>query len=282
MPLVSMVSQLKKAQAEQYAVPLFLTFEMRGFEGTLGALEESRAPGIIGIYCLLMDRPYIRAFIQYIRARAEDSTVPISIMLDHGTSPEQCMQILSYGATDVMFEGSKLPLDENIAVTRSVVDAAHAMGAGVEAELGCVGHGRDYANTDAVRRGFTKPEEAARFVEQTGVDALAIAFGSAHAEYDGEPQLAFDVLAGVRARVDVPLVLHGGSGLSDEQFRAAIAGGISKINIFTDLALSAGREMVLEAQSKEASYFSIGASAQRAFTERCKYYLDVFGAAGKA
>jgi len=282
MPLVSMVPQLKKAQAEQYAVPLFLTFEMRGFEGTLAALEESRAPGIIGIYRWLMDRPYALAFIQYIRARAEDSTVPISITLDHGTGPEQCAQILSYGATDVMFDGGELPLDENIAMTQSVVRAAHAVGAGVEAELGYVGLGSDYADADAVRQGFTKPEEAARFVEETGVDALAIAFGSAHAEYEGKPQLALDVLADVRARVDVPLVLHGGSGLSDEQFRAAIAGGISKINIFTDLGLTAGREMVLEAQGKEASYFSIGAAAQKAFTERCKHYLDVFGASGKA
>jgi len=282
MSLVSMVSQLNKAQAEHYAVPLFLTFEMRGFEGTLAALEESRAPGIMGIYSLLMDRPYTRAFIQYIRTRAEDTTVPISIVLDHGTSPEQCMQILSYGATDVMLDGSKLPLEENIAATRSLVQASHGMGAGVEAELGYVGHGSDYADVDIVRQGFTKPDQAARFVEETGVDALAIAFGSAHGEYNGEPQLAFDLLAEIRTRVDVPLVLHGGSGLSDEQFRAAIAGGISKINIFTDLDITAGREMVLQAQGKEASYFSIGFAAQKAFTERCKHYVDVFGASGKA
>jgi fructose-bisphosphate aldolase class II len=277
-----MVPQLKKAQAEQYAVPLFLTFEMMGFEGTLAALEENRAPGIIGIYQIMMRRPNIRAFLQYIRARAEDSPVPLSIIIDHGTSLEQCMQILDYGSTDVMFDGGKLPLEENIAITRSVVRDAHAMGAGVEAELGFVGHGSDYADLDLVRQGFTKPEEAVRFIDETGADALAIAFGSAHAQYKGEPQLALDLLADIRARVDVPLVLHGGSGLSDEQFRAAIEGGISKINIFTDLGLTAGREMVSEAQAEEASYFSLIAAAKNAFRERCKHYIDVFGASGKA
>jgi fructose-bisphosphate aldolase class II len=277
-----MVPQLKKAQAEQYAVPLFLTFEMMGFEGTLAALEENRAPGIIGIYQIMMRRPNIRAFLQYIRARAEDSPVPLSIIIDHGTSLEQCMQILDYGSTDVMFDGGKLPLEENIAITRSVVRDAHAMGAGVEAELGFVGHGSDYADLDLVRQGFTKPEEAVRFIDETGADALAIAFGSAHAQYKGEPQLALDLLADIRARVDVPLVLHGGSGLSDEQFRATIEGGISKINIFTDLGLTAGREMVSEAQAEKASYFSLIAAAKNAFRERCKHYIDVFGASGKA
>jgi len=118
------------------------------------------------------------------------------------------------------------------------------MGAGVEAELGFVGHGSNYANLDVVHQSFTKPEEAARFVEETGVDAMAIAFGSAHGEYQGQPQLALDLLADIRARVDIPLVLHGGSGLSDAQFRAAIEGGISKINIFTNLGLTAERQMV--------------------------------------
>ncbi len=282
MPLVSMVNELKKAQAGHYAVPLFLTFEMMGFEGTLAALEENRAPGIIGIFNITMDKPNIRAFVQYIRARAEDSPVPVSIIIDHGTSFEQCMQILAYGSTDVMFDGGKLPLEENIAVTRSVVRDAHAMGAGVEAELGYVGHGSDYANLDVVRQGFTKAEDAARFVEETGVDALAIAFGSAHGVYQGKPQLALDLLADIRARVDVPLVLHGGSGLSDAQFRAAIEGGISKVNIFTDLGITAGRQMVSAAQAQETSYFSIGAAAKTAFRQRCKHYLDVFGASGKA
>ena len=282
MPLVSMLGELKKAQAGGYAVPLFNTFEMMGFEGTLRALEESNAPGIMGIVPVTIDRPDTPAFVRYIRARAEASSVPVSIILDHGTSFEQCMQILSYGATDVMFDGGKLPLEENIAVTRMVVRAAHAMGAGAEAELGFVGQGSDYDNPEVVRQGFTKPEEAAGFIEETGVDALAVAIGSAHGVYKGEPKLALDLLADIRKRVEVPLVLHGGSGISDDMFRAAIAGGISKVNIFTDLGLTARDRMISAAQEKEATYFSIGAAARSAFRERCRHFLEVFGASGKA
>jgi len=282
MPLVSMLTELNKAQAGRYALPLFDTFEMKGFEGTLTALEEKRAPGIMGIYPTAMDEASARAFVQYIRVRAEDSPVPVSIILDHGTSFEQCMQILGYGATDVMYDGGKLPLEENIVVTQMVVRAAHAMGAGVEAELGYVGSGTDYTDPEVIRQGFTKPEEAARFVEETGVDALAIAIGSAHGVYQGDPELALDLLTDIRAKVDVPLVLHGGSGLSESQFRSAIEGGISKINIFTDLAITAKEQMVSVAKTEKASYFSIGGAVEAAFTERCKYYLDLFGASGKA
>lgn len=282
MPLVSMVDELKKAQEGRYAVPLFNTFEMLGFEGTLKAMEDSSGPGIMGIVPQTINRPNTPAFVQYIRARAEISPVPVSIILDHGTSFEECMQILAYGATDVMFDGGKLPLEENTAVTEMVVRAAHAMGAGVEAELGFVGQGSDYDNPDVVRQGFTKPEEAARFVEETGIDSLAVAIGSAHGVYKGKPELALDLLADIRGRVDVPLVLHGGSGISDDQFRAAIAGGISKINIFTDLGLAAREQMITAAQAEDASYFSIGGASRTAFRERCKHFLDVFGASGKA
>ena len=282
MPLVSMIEELKKAQAGHYAVPLFNTLEMMGFEGTLKAMEVRNGPGILGIIPFTLDRPNTPAFIQYIRARAAASPVPVSIILDHGMTFEQCMQILSYGATDVMFDGGKLPLEENIEVTRMVVRAAHAMGAGVEAELGFVGQGSDYDNPEMIRQGFTKPEEAAEFIEETGVDALAVAIGSAHGVYKGKPELALDLLADIRARVDVPLVLHGGSGISDDQFRAAIAGGISKINIFTDLSLAAREKMIAAAHAEDATYFSMYPAARSAFRDRCMHFLDVFGASGKA
>lgn len=282
MPLVSAVSELKKAQAGQYAIPLFDSFEMKGFEGTLAALEKDQSPGIIGILPLTIDKPEGRAFVKYIRARAKDSSVPVAIMLDHGRSFEDCIQILDYGATDVMFDGGQLPMEENIESTRMVVRAAHTIGAGVEAELGWVGSGSDYEDPEKVRQGFTKPEEAAQFVKETGVDALAVAIGSAHGVYKGEPQLALDLLAEIRKQVDVPLVLHGGSGLSVEQFQAAIKGGIAKVNIFTDLGLAAGEQMTAMATSDRSSYFSIGSAAKRAFALRCKHFIDVFGSAGKA
>ena len=282
MPLVSIIPELKKAQAGQYAIPLFDSFEMKGFEGTLAALEQNRSPGIIGILPLTINKPEGRAFVRYIRARAENSPVPVSIMLDHGESFEQCIQILDYGATDVMFDGGQLPMAENIEITRMIVRAAHTMGAGVEAELGWVGAGSDYEDPEKVRQGFTKPEEAERFVEKTGVDALAVAIGSAHGVYKGEPQLALDLLAEIRKRVDVPLVLHGGSGLADNQFQAAIKGGISKINIFTNLGLAAGKRMAETANAENSSYFSIGSAAKKAFAEGCRGFINVFGSTGKA
>jgi len=277
-----MVEELRKAQAGRYAVPSFNTFEMMGFEGSLLAMEDKMGPGILGIQPRQLNQPETPSFIRYIRARAEASPVPVSILLDHGTSFEECLQILSYGATDVMFDGGKLPLEENTDVTRAVVRAAHAMGAGVEAELGFVGQGSDYDNPDFIRQGFTKPEEAAEFVEKTGVDALAVAIGSAHGVYQGKPELALDLLADIRSRVDVPLVLHGGSGISDDQFRAAIAGGISKINIFTDLRLAAQEKMIAAAQAEDANYFKMFQAPRSAFRDRCQHFLDVFGASGKA
>ena len=124
-----------------------------------------------------------------------------------------------------MFDGGQLPLEENMEITKRVLGASHARGAGVEAELGWVGSGADYVDPAKVRQGFTKPKEAADFVEETGIDAMAVAIGSAHGVYKGQPQLALDLLAEIRTQVDVPLILHGGSGLSDEQFRSAIKGG---------------------------------------------------------
>ncbi|MGM0401559.1 MAG: class II fructose-bisphosphate aldolase [Chloroflexota bacterium] len=282
MPLISIHQELQKAQAGDYALPLFDTFEMLGTEGILDALEEKHAPAMIAMGSGQLDQPRVRAFAAYIRALAEETTVPVSLMLDHGSSFEHCMKALSLGFTDVMYDGSQLPLEENIATTRMVVRGAHAAGAAVEAELGHVGRGAEYADFGSQRKGFTDPTVAARFVEQTGIDFLAVAIGSAHGLYEGEPQLDLELLHEIRETVDIPLVLHGGSGLGDQQFRDAIAGGISKINIFTDLSVTARDRMKVAAREEDASYFSITGAIREAFKERCGHFLDVFGASGKA
>lgn len=282
MPLVSALEVLKAAQAGRYGVPCFDTFEMGGTEGIFAAIEESHAPGIIGLYAPLVEGPHPRAFTDYVRAMAEEATVPVSIMLDHGASFEHCVKALSLGYTDVMYDGSSLPLEENIATTGLVVRAAHAMGAAVEAELGHVGAGLSYQEFGAQGKGFTDPASVERFVEETGVDFLAIAIGTAHGLYESEPHLALDLLAEIRSRVDIPLVLHGGSGLSDDQFRSAVAGGISKINIFTGLAVEARRRLIENAASEDVSMFTMTAQIREAFYDRCVHFIDVFGAAGRA
>jgi len=282
MPLIAIRDELIRAKEERYAVPLFDTFEMAGADGIFMALEEKRAPALVAVYAGALDRPNGLALASYIRSMARKATVPVSLALDHGSTFEQCIKAISCGFTDVMYDGSKLRLEENIANTRLVVRAAHAVGAGVEGELGLVGRGTEYQSLGALRKGFTDPALAERFVAETGVDSLAIAIGTAHGLYDGEPHLDLDLLREIRTRVNVPLVLHGGSGLSDQQFRAAIAEGISKINVFTNLGLAAGARMVDAARVDDASYFGIIGAAREAFRERVAYYLEVFGTCGRA
>jgi fructose-bisphosphate aldolase class II len=282
MSLVSILDELKKAQSGGYALPCFDTFEMQGTLGIVDALETKRAPGMIGLYSGMFDRPHPRAFTDYVRVLAEEATVPVSIILDHGASFEHCIKALHAGFTDVMYDGSKLPFEENVATTKKVVQAAHAVGAAVEAELGHVGVGRTYQEFGAQGKGFTEPDMVVKFVEETGVDFLAVAIGTAHGLYDGDPMLALDLLAEIRTQVDIPLVLHGGSGLSDDQFRAAVAGGIQKVNIFTNLAVESKRRMIENAQAENASLFSLTAQIREAFRDECERLLDVFGTTGKA
>ena len=282
MPLVSIADELARAQAGRYALPLFDTFDLRSTEGMFHVLEERRAPVMVAIYASTMDRPNARALAAYIRARAEDSPVPVSLMLDHGRSFKECMRAIHYGFTDVMYDGSKLSYEENVETTRAVVRAAHAVGVPVEAELGHVGRGDDYEDLEVRRQGYTDPDAAVRFVEQTGVDFLAVAIGTAHGLYRKEPQLDMELLSEIRARVEVPIVLHGGSGVTEDQFREAIARGISKINVATDLYVTTGRRLVEAAQVEGASYHSLTGAAIESFQERCGYYLDLFGASGHA
>lgn len=282
MPLVSFVDQLKRARREGWGIPLFDIFERLGTDGIYLAAEAKRAPTIVGVYGGLFDRPGGKEFCSYFVRRCETSTVPMSVYLDHGDSFERCIQALHLGFTDVMYDGSRLSIEDNIATTRMVVRAAHAVGAGVEAELGHVGYGSDYDTYGARREGFTKPEDVERFVEETGVDFLAIAIGSAHGQYKGTPELDYELLAEISRRVDIPLVMHGGSGLSDEQFQTAIANGISKVNIFTDLALTASARLIEVARGENPNLMTMTNAIREGFRERCEHYLDVFGATGKA
>ena len=281
MPLLSISQELKKAQQGHYAIPLFDTFDMQSTDAMFTAFEEKRAPGIIALYSSVMDRPNARAFAAYIRERANESKVPISLMLDHGSSFEQCIKAIAYGFTDVMYDGSRLSLEENIENTCAVVRAAHAVGVCVEAELGHVGSGNQYQSYGAIRKGFTEPDAVEKFVAKTGVDFLAIAIGTAHGLYQGEPQIDMELLKDIRSRVEIPLVMHGGTGCTEEQFKGVTRTGISKINVATDLFVTAGKRLVEAANSEKASYFGMSKVANESFLERCNYYIDLFGASEK-
>jgi fructose-bisphosphate aldolase class II len=277
-----MLPALKKGQQNHFAVPCIDTFDMLSTEGVLVACEEKRAPIIIAIYAGGVDRPNAPGFAACVRALGHRTGVPVSIILDHGQSYEQCIKALTLGFTDIMFDGSKLPVEENIAITKLLVRAGHAVGAGVEAELGHVGSGADYATFGGQGKGFTDPAMVERFVAETGVDALAVAIGTAHGVYKGVPQLDIERLAEIRKRVEIPLVLHGGTGLSTEQFRGAIQGGVSKINVATDMSLAATAAVGAVFKGEKPGLFPILNAIRDAYHERALHYLDVFWAIEKA
>jgi fructose-bisphosphate aldolase class II len=287
MPLISIGPALKRAQAEHFAIPLFDAFDSYSIDGIFTAIEEKHAPVVVALYTGVLDHPNAHSLADYIRTRAKESPMPATLMLDHGGSFEHVVKTLTWGFTDVMYDGSKLPFEENIANTQEIVRAAHAVGVCVEAELGHVGQGSEYANFGGQRKGYTDPDLVEKFVAETGVDFLAVAIGNAHGVYQGEPHLDIDLLKEIRRSVDIPLVLHGGSGISEEQFRAAIDAGIAKINIATDLYMTTAKRLADQIKKGNENpdgvpYGALSTTAVESFRERCEYYLELFGAAGKA
>jgi len=282
MPVISFTQELNKARQDHYAIPLFNVFDQFGAEGVYQAIASLRAPTIIGIYSGFATQPNTRAFTAYLRTRFADLDVPITIWLDHGASVDQCLQVIDFGFTDVMYDGSKLPLEENIANTYQIVQAAHARGVGVEAELGHVGSGDEYDQFGGKALGFTDPHQVGYFVEQTGVDFLAIAFGNAHGLYKGEPRLNLDLVKEISQMVSIPLVMHGGTGLSDDQFRGAISCGIAKINYATNIINAATDNLKKAAGQPDANMFTIPGGIQAAYYDWSCRLFKVFGTAGKA
>ena len=219
-----------------YAVGLFNTVNLEMARGVLAAAEEQNAPVIIGTAEVLLPYGPLEELSWLLLPMARRAKVPVVVHLDHGLHYETCRRALELGFTSVMYDCSTDPYAENVRKVREMVELAHSYGATVEAELGHVGdnpaEGSAPVSPEAC---YTSPEEARDFVEKTGVDALAVAVGTAHGAYRFPPKLDFDRISRIAQAVHVPLVLHGGSGLSDDDFREAIRRGIAKVNIFTDI-----------------------------------------------
>ena len=219
-----------------YAVGLFNTVNLEMARGVLAAAEEQNAPVIIGTAEVLLPYGPLEELSWLLLPMARRAKVPVVVHLDHGLHYETCRRALELGFTSVMYDCSTDPYEENVRKVREMVELAHSYGATVEAELGHVGdnpaEGSAPVSPEAC---YTSPEEARDFVEKTGVDALAVAVGTAHGAYRFPPKLDFDRISRIAQAVHVPLVLHGGSGLSDDDFREAIRRGIAKVNIFTDI-----------------------------------------------
>lgn len=232
---------LLDAQKNKYAVGAFNVNNMEIIQAIMAAAEELNSPVI-----LQASQGGLKyAGVEYIAAlgklAANSSKVPVALHLDHGTDFEQVMQCIRHGFSSVMIDGSRFPLEENIAFTKRVVEIAHMVGVSVEAELGKIGGTEDHITVSEEDATFTDPMEAKRFVEETGVDSLAIAVGTAHGVYQGEPKIDFDRIEAIRKAIDIPLVLHGSSGVPEESLKRAIELGISKINIDTDIRATFAR-----------------------------------------
>ena len=233
--LVSLQEILAIAEKGGFAVPAMNVYNMETVMGVIAAAEESRAPIIIQSYSRLFTNEEGYYIAPIILAAAKKATVPVCFHLDHGAGIPEVTRAMRYGATGIMIDKSTLPMEENIAITKSVVDSCAAIGIGVEGEIGHVGVA---ANGDEQTTEFTTVEEAKTFVAGTGVCALAIAVGTAHGRYKKTPTLGIARIAEIHAATNVHLVLHGGSGVPDDQIKAAIKAGIRKINFGTDLCYS--------------------------------------------
>ena len=241
--LVTLNEVLKDAQKNKYAVGLFNTVNLEMAKGVLAAAEEARSPVIIGTAEVLLPYSSLTELAPLLTSLAGKATVPVVLHFDHGLTTECIHQAIDLGFTSVMYDCSTKSFDENCRSVGEVVRYAHARGITVEAELGHVGAAGDSAEGTGAQDHsvYTEPSQAKRFYEATGVDALAVAIGTLHGAYKKKPNLDFDRLAEIAGLVDVPLVLHGGSGLSDDDFRRAIATGIAKVNIFTDINTAAAK-----------------------------------------
>ena len=277
--LVNLTSVLVDAQKNRYAVGLFNTTDTDMLEAVIAAAEETRSPVIIGTAEVLLPHGELKLIAPSVIAAAKRASVPVVVHYDHGLTFDRCMEALQLGFSSVMFDGSAGDYHKNIADTREIVKIAHAFGATVEGEIGHVGQA-DTEDNDATDL-YTRVDEAVEYLNATGVDALAVSIGTAHGAYKSKPKLDFDRLTDLHAALPVPLVLHGGSGLSDDDFRRSIACGIAKVNIFTDLCL-AGNQAMAEGLAAGEAYLTIRnrkvESIKRAVVEKMK----LFGCTGRA
>lgn len=276
--LVNLNDVLKKAQQEKYAVGLFNTTDTDMLEAVISAAEELNSPVIVGTAEVLLPHGELKLIAPSILAAAKRAKVPVVMHYDHGLTFDRCIEALKLGFSSVMFDGSAEDYQTNLANTREIVKIAHSFGASVEGEIGHVGQADTNDNLDCDM--YTTADEADEYVQATGVDALAVAIGTAHGVYKTKPKMNLDRLCEIRQRIDTPLVLHGGSGLSDDDFRNTIKCGIAKVNIFTDLCL-AGNEAMKEGLEKNLSYLEIRNLKVEKIKQAVKKKIELFGCVNK-
>jgi fructose-bisphosphate aldolase class II len=275
---------LAVANENNFAVPAFNISDWAMSQGIFEVCEEKGAPVIIAIHpdeLAHVGVDLLPAIVQ----RAHKSSVPVAIHLDHGTTYQQILQAIQCGFTSVMFDGSMLPFEENIARTKQAAEAAHAVGLSIEGELGTIGKTDGEAEDGAANIVYTDPDDAVQFIKETGVDSLAIAIGTCHGIYPAwmKPEIKLDLQEKIKAVVSIPLVLHGGSGNPDQEIAQSVKLGMNKINISSDIKVAYHEKMreVLKDQGLREP-LTIQPPSVAAMRATAAFKIDLFDAAGKA
>ena len=279
--LVNMRNLLADAEKGNYAVGSFSVANMEMVLGAVQAAEKLNAPIILQIAEVRLKQSPLEIISPLMVAAAKSAKVPVAVHFDHGKTLKKINQALEIGFTSVMFDGSHLPLDENIAMTNRVIESAKKYDAAVEAEIGCVGGSEDGSEDIAIN--CTKPEDAVKFERETGVDALAVAIGNAHGNYKATPKLRFDILETVDKMTKTPLVLHGGTGISPDDFVRCSKTGIKKINIATatfDSVENSVRDCYKNKSIK--GYYDLQAAEVDGAYNNVKRHILIFGTQNKA
>lgn len=284
--LVNMNQVLLPAKKGKYAVGLFNAVNLELARGIIAAAETTQSPVIMGTAEVLLPYGPLDEVSYYLIPMAKKANVPVVIHLDHGLNKETCIRALELGFSSIMYDCSTDAYEENVKKVKEMADIAHSYGATIEGELGHVGDNEGSAEGDSHMSDpsefYTDPQMARDFVEKTGVDALAVAVGTAHGAYKLPPKLDFERIRTIANTIDIPLVLHGGSGLTDQDFARAIREGISKVNIFTDINVAA-----VEAEFKKFEYMSKGIidlipAAVEAVKQETMKKMKLFSSVGKA
>ncbi len=283
MPLISSFEILSDAQKGHYAVGAFNIENMEMAQAVIKAGEETNSPLIVQTTPSTLKYAPPSLFYAIVKSIAENSKIPVALHLDHGDSFKRCCETIRAGYTSVMIDGSKLPFDENVILTQKVVEVASNLSIPVEAELGTIGGKEDSLVTSDKDALYTNPAQAKEFVDRTRVNSLAVAIGTAHGFYKGVPKLDFERLEEIVKIVDIPIVLHGGSGIPDEDVQKSIRLGISKVNYATELRwhfTQACRKVLEDSDIFDPKKY--GTAGREAVKEFVKQRIIVCGSAGKA
>lgn len=279
--LVNMNDVLLPAKKGGYGVGFFNAVNVEMARAIIETAEELRAPVMVGTAEILLPAMELARVAEYLIPMAEKASVPVCVHYDHGLTFEKCMQALELGFTSIMYDCSTAPYEENIEKVAEMVKICHAMGRTVEGELGHVGDNAGAGKLENPSDYFTDPETAADFVKRTGVDSLAVAVGNAHGDYAFPPKLDFERIRVIAEKTGIPLVLHGGSGLSDTDFKTAVKEGVAKVNIFTDIDKAGKRGIEAGLAAGEKSMMGLIPYEINAMKEVARDKILLFGSNGK-